>query len=211
MKLPLIALCLLSFILINAVEANYKKDYCGNKEYVLRGDRYPHLHCGKGFFTLSYKRGQHVNFVDNGVVCSRVNKVLGSPCEYNNFNKFPAILKAIQKFNKEECQQLFQESNKNEELLKEEDPYTFEEEEAPMFEEQGPMAEESVSDNNKNRMNKEYNTEDDEEQEYRNERKPNWKQEREYYQDDDDDDDGEQEYWNGREEEYKNEGKPDWN
>ena len=210
MKLPLIALCLLSFILINAVEANYKKDYCGNQEFV-PGTKYPHLHCGKGFFTLSYKGGnKHVNFVGKkGVMCSNVNKVLGSPCEYDNFNRFPAIINAIKKFNKKECQKLVEESNENEELLKEEDPYTFEEEEAPMFEEQGPMAEESVSDNNKNRMNKEYNTEDDEEQEYRNERRPSWKQGREYYQDDDDD--GEQEYWNGREEEYRNEGKPDWN
>ena len=209
MKLPLIALCLLSFILINAVEANYKKDYCGNQEFV-PGTKYPHLHCGKNFFTLSYSGGnKHVNFVGKkGVMCSNVNKVLGSPCEYDNFDTFPAILQAIQKFKEKECQKLFEESNENEELLKEEDPYTFEEE-APIFEEQGPMAEESVSDNNKNRMNKEYNTEGDEEQEYRNERRPNWKQGREYYQDDDDD--GEQEYWNGREEEYRNEGKPDWN
>ena len=204
MKLPLIALCLLSFILINAVEANYKKDYCGNKEYVIRGDRYPHLHCGKNFFTLSYSGGnKHVNFIGKkGVMCNNINKVLGSPCQYDNFNRIPAIIDAIIKFDNNECQKLFEESKKNEELLKEED-LTFEEL-GP-----GPLAEDSVYDINKNRRNKKHKTKDDNEEENKNKRKPHWKQGKGYHQDDDDDDDDAQEW---REEEYRNdEWQSDWN
>ena len=79
MKLPLIALCLLSFILIKAVEANYKKDYCGNQDYVLRSDKLPHLHCD--FFTLSYakeggKKDNHVKIVGSkGAISGFSNSV----------------------------------------------------------------------------------------------------------------------------------------
>uniref|UniRef100_A0A1X7SKM9 Uncharacterized protein n=1 Tax=Amphimedon queenslandica TaxID=400682 RepID=A0A1X7SKM9_AMPQE len=214
MKLPLIALCLLSFILINAVEANYRKKYCGSKEYVIRGDKYPHLHCGKRFFTLSYKGGKkHIQFVGNkGAVCSAVNKVLGSPEQYDNFNRIPSIADAIIKFDNYECQKLFEERDKDEGLLQEEDP-TFEElDQGPIAREQspGPIAEESVYDFNKNRMDKKHKTEDDEEEvENNNEMKPHWKQEKGYHQDDDDDDDDAQEW---REEEYRDDKEqPGWN
>ena len=78
MKLPLIALCLLSFILINAVEANYKKDYCGNQEYVTRGDRYPHLHCDKDFIVLSNSKSDHDDLARGDIVyCARIKKYIG--------------------------------------------------------------------------------------------------------------------------------------
>uniref|UniRef100_A0A1X7U4W5 Uncharacterized protein n=1 Tax=Amphimedon queenslandica TaxID=400682 RepID=A0A1X7U4W5_AMPQE len=211
MKLPLIALCLLSFILINAAEANYRKDYCGNQEFV-PCTKYPHLHCGKRFFTLSYNGGKkHVNFIGKkGAMCSNVKKVLGSPGQYDNFNTVPAIANAIIKFDDNECQKLFEERNKNEGLFQEEDPRFEELGLGPIAREQssGPIAEESVYDFNKNRMDKKHKTEDDEEEEEnKNEMKPHWKQEKGYHQDDDDD---EEQEW--REVEYRDDKEqPDWN
>ena len=178
MKLPLIALCLLSFILIGAAKPNYKKDYCGNKDYVPQGDTLPHLHCGKDFFTLSYAKSsgkkEHVNFIGrNGAQCSNINKVLGSPSEYGNFDKITAIKNAIDDFNKYECGGITSECNKNRKLFVEE---------YPVFEENGNSKyyqdDEEYRKPYKNR--KEYSQEDDEKLEYEVERRPYWRMRREY-------------------------------
>ena len=160
MKLPLIALCLLSFILINAVEANYKKDYCGNQEF-LPGTKYPHLHCGKDFFTLSYSGGnKHVNFIGSkGVQCSNVKKVLDYPSDYG-IDQQEEIKNAIKKFQKDYCSSITVACNRNREFLVEEYP---------------------VFEDNSNRKEYEYNQEYNEEQGYEVERKPYWRMRREYH------------------------------
>jgi hypothetical protein len=59
-----------------AAAVNYKKDYCGNQEYVGNtGKKYAHLHCGKSFFTLSKTKSNHTNFNGNGN-CNKVDEVL---------------------------------------------------------------------------------------------------------------------------------------
>jgi len=63
-------------ILPVAALANYKKDYCGNKDYVGNSSaKYAHLHCGKSFFTLSRSAKDHINFNGRGN-CNKVTEVL---------------------------------------------------------------------------------------------------------------------------------------
>ncbi len=75
--------------------ANYKRDYCGGNEFI--GGDYPHLHCGKNFFTLSRSRSDHINF--NGRHnCKKVQEVLSDPGrEYNNKQAITTILEAYQR------------------------------------------------------------------------------------------------------------------
>ena len=176
MKLPLIALCLLSFILINAVEAtNYKKKYCGNEEFV-PGVKYPHLHCGKDFFTLSYSGGnKHVNFVDgNGAQCKKIDKVLDSPSEYG-IDEIDEIKDAINNFKKHECDDISVECNKNRNLFVEEYPVIEENSNSKYYHD-----DEEYRKPYKNRKEYMYSQEDDEELEYEVERRPYWRMRREY-------------------------------
>uniref|UniRef100_A0A1X7U3P4 Uncharacterized protein n=1 Tax=Amphimedon queenslandica TaxID=400682 RepID=A0A1X7U3P4_AMPQE len=119
MKLPLIALCLLSFILINAAEAKSYKEYCDGREFFPNGEKYPHLHCGNGFFTLSYSKKDKVNFITSGgIQCDRVRKVLDA----GHINKYPEIRARIEAFNRDYCGGITVASNKNREWLVEEYP-----------------------------------------------------------------------------------------
>ena len=102
MKLILLALVLLSVIIITA--ANYRMKYCYKKEYIPRGDRYPHLHCGSNFFVLSRGKHNHTDFVikETGkALCDKVEMVLADPVTYYNY--FPEITIVLQHFKLEEC------------------------------------------------------------------------------------------------------------
>jgi hypothetical protein len=75
-KRILLVVALLMTLSTTAFAANYKRDYCGNQEYVGNtGARYPHLHCGSNFFTLSRTGSNHINFNGRGN-CNKVNEVL---------------------------------------------------------------------------------------------------------------------------------------
>ena len=96
---PLIVLFLIH---VEATNANYMKKYCGNSIYIPHGNRYPHLHCGKDFFTLSVKKKVKEPFVTaHGVDCKRVKKVLGDPGRY--YNNIGDITRVLQNFHRKEC------------------------------------------------------------------------------------------------------------
>lgn len=64
MEFKLAALALLSAALFAPASAHaddYKKNYCGNQEYVAGGSKYPHLHCDKGFFVYSATSSKHTD------------------------------------------------------------------------------------------------------------------------------------------------------
>ncbi len=83
MKAFLILSVLVALML--TVEANYKKTYCHNQDYVGNtGSRYPHLHCGKTFLTLSRSSSKHDNLQGR---CSKVREILGDSKFYYGDNK----------------------------------------------------------------------------------------------------------------------------
>uniref|UniRef100_A0A1X7U4N6 Uncharacterized protein n=1 Tax=Amphimedon queenslandica TaxID=400682 RepID=A0A1X7U4N6_AMPQE len=180
MKLPLIALCLLSFILINAVEANFKKDYCGNREFV-PGISYPHLHCGKDFFTLSYSGGsKHVNFIGSkGVQCSNVKKVLDFPSEYGDINKHEEIQNPIRKFYMDYCESITVPCDTSSQLLAKETPVLKNNSNHKDYYQNNEKGEYSKPYNN--RKEYVYDQEYNEEQGYEAKRKPYWRMRREYH------------------------------
>ena len=96
--MPLIVLFLIH---VEATNANYMKKYCGNKPFIPQGNRYPHLHCGKDFLTLSTKHKKD-NFIGTlGVDCDKVKKVLNDPWRYYNNND--DITRVLQNFHRKEC------------------------------------------------------------------------------------------------------------
>jgi hypothetical protein len=89
---------------IAASAANYKKDYCGNTDYVGNtGAKYPHLHCGKSFFTLSRSGNDHINF--NGRPnCNKVNEVLAdAQNQYGSAADAAAITTALEAYRDAGC------------------------------------------------------------------------------------------------------------
>ena len=101
MKLIVLALVLLSVIITTAT--NYRKTYCNNNEYILRGDRYPHLHCGSNYFVLSRGQNDHKYFVNKKTgkaLCKNVEEVLRNPSYYRNIDKITDVL---QHFQRQEC------------------------------------------------------------------------------------------------------------
>jgi len=59
-SLQFCALAVVGLTQMAAVHAeNYKKDYCGNKEFVTLESKYPHLHCDKDFFVYSASKKDH--------------------------------------------------------------------------------------------------------------------------------------------------------
>lgn len=78
----MMAFLIASMVFATPAFANYKKDYCGNQDYVGNtGARYAHLHCGKNFFTLSKTRTNHTNFNGRGN-CNKVDEVLADKNDY---------------------------------------------------------------------------------------------------------------------------------
>lgn len=63
------------YVIMLAVEAvNIKRVYCDNQEFVGNlPSRYPHLHCGKSFLTLSRTGSNHLNMQGQ---CNVVDRVL---------------------------------------------------------------------------------------------------------------------------------------
>ena len=84
--------------------ANYKKDYCGNKEYVGNtGAKYAHLHCGKSFFTLSRSAKDHINFNGRGN-CNKVTEVIDDKQnQYGTATDMGAITTALEAYKAAGC------------------------------------------------------------------------------------------------------------
>ena len=114
MKLTILALFLMSFILVNAA-INYKK-YCKGKKYFEDGDVIPHLHCEKNAFMLTHgskKNKKHAHFVKkNQVRCNKLDEVLKDPKRYQ-LKKDSAIVKAMKKFGKDKCPEVYNNHNTN--------------------------------------------------------------------------------------------------
>lgn len=97
--MPLIVLFL---ILVEVTNANYREEYCENSIYIPQGNRYPHLHCGKKFFTLSVTSDIKEVFIGTrGVNCGKVKKVLDDPWRY--YKNKGEIEKVLQRFYHKEC------------------------------------------------------------------------------------------------------------
>ena len=61
-----------------AAALNYKKEYFSNKAYVGNSaNKYPHLYCGKGFFTVATSRN-HDKLESRGN-CNKANELLADP------------------------------------------------------------------------------------------------------------------------------------
>ncbi len=101
MKIFVAILALTSFLLV-AEAVNYKRDYCGNREFVgNRKNKYPHLHCGRKFLTLSRSNCQHDNLHGR---CNKVNEILGSPDRFYGKARKPCEITAVlKKYKKAGC------------------------------------------------------------------------------------------------------------
>ena len=81
---------------------NYKKDYCGNEEYVgNNGNKYPHLHCGRNFLTLSRSKTNHNNLQGK---CNKVEEILADPdYYYGSAANSTAITIVLTKYQEKGC------------------------------------------------------------------------------------------------------------
>ncbi len=83
----------LALLILTVDAVNVKKDYCSNQEYVgNRGSKYPHLHCGKNFLTLSRSKTRHVNDLHKYEYCNKLNEILK---DWQNYYGGAADSKAI--------------------------------------------------------------------------------------------------------------------
>ncbi len=89
-------------LLLIAEAVNFKKDYCGNQEYVGNaGGRYPHMHCGKSFLTFSQSKSNHNNLQGR---CTKVNELLGDREEYYGTASNPNdITDVLQSYHDDDC------------------------------------------------------------------------------------------------------------
>ena len=99
MKIFSMVIVLVIFVLAVGAAVNIRKKYCNNKEFIgNRPSKYPHLHCGKGFLTLSRSKSNHKNIQG---CCNKVNEVLGSRDHYYGHAADPqsitAVLRAYQR------------------------------------------------------------------------------------------------------------------
>lgn len=99
----IIAIAAIAIVPMTAL-ANYKKDYCGNQDYVGNtGAKYAHLHCGKSFFTLSRSAKDHINFNGRGN-CNKVTEVLDDKQnEYGTATNMGAITTALEAYKTAGC------------------------------------------------------------------------------------------------------------
>jgi hypothetical protein len=104
MRIRLILLVAVSLTLSTGAFANYKKDYCGNRDYVGNtGAKYPHLHCGKSFFSLSRAARDHINFNGRGN-CNKVNEILADhQNQYGSATNPAAITTALEAYQQAGC------------------------------------------------------------------------------------------------------------
>ncbi len=116
MKILLALTVLASLLLLaNAARTNYMKDYCGKKIYFGNpGNRYPHLHCGSSFVTLSLGSANHKYLTKSGQIkCNTVQEVLndinaGEILENTNQNVREPIIVALERIMECECSKLDQ-------------------------------------------------------------------------------------------------------
>ena len=101
MKITLV-LAALTLLVLATEAVNIKKKYCGNDEYVGNlGSKYPHLHCGKNFITLSKGKKSHNNLQGK---CSTVNRILGDVNGYyGNAGNKQAITNALTAYKNDGC------------------------------------------------------------------------------------------------------------
>jgi len=75
LSVAIMGLCLIASS--PAFATNWKKEYCGNQDYIPAGHKYPHLHCGKDFYTYSKSSSNHTNMVNGDqVFCGKVATTL---------------------------------------------------------------------------------------------------------------------------------------
>ncbi len=95
----LLVITVLASLLLLANAVNYKKEFCGNQEYVGNpGSKYPHLHCGKGHLTVSRTHKQHYNVQGN---CKKIDEILGDRKRF--YNDIPAITSVLKAYSAEGC------------------------------------------------------------------------------------------------------------
>ncbi len=87
----------------DAAAVNFKKAYCKKQDYLGNpSNKYPHLHCGPSFFTLS-RGADHVNLNSHGN-CKKANELLADPpWNAKNSNDPGAITAAIMAFVADGC------------------------------------------------------------------------------------------------------------
>ena len=102
MKQIFVALLAFTSLLIVAEAVNFKKTYCGNQEYIGNpGHKYPHLHCGKSFLTLSRNKCSHNNLQGR---CNKVNEILGNIQNYyGNAGNPGAITAVLTEYQDDDC------------------------------------------------------------------------------------------------------------
>ncbi len=97
-----VAILVFTSLILMAEAVNFKKDYCGNQEFIGNAaGRTPHLHCGKDHLTLTRTGGKH-NGLDGN--CNKVNEVLGDiPFFYGTAKNAAAITAILKKYHSDGC------------------------------------------------------------------------------------------------------------
>ena len=87
---------------VDTKKVNIMREYCGNQEFVGNAaNRYPHLHCGKRFLTLSRSGKNHVNLQGN---CNKVNSILGDiDYNYGTAADPAAITRVLRDYYEDDC------------------------------------------------------------------------------------------------------------
>ncbi len=103
----------LSALVLVAVPAlaqatDYKKVYCGKKEYVGNpSNKYPHLHCGSNFYTYSKGSNDHLNMVGKkGPQCGTARNAQEQihDLDASTVQDKPAMVTSVDSFVAGECQ-----------------------------------------------------------------------------------------------------------
>ena len=95
----LLVLVVLALSVLIVQAANLKRQYCGNEEFLGNDPptRYPHLHCGRRYITLSLQSNNHINFFDKkGIVRCNVilNMVINNPGSYEHA-EYPQVIQNV--------------------------------------------------------------------------------------------------------------------
>ena len=108
MKLAFVLTALFLFMIAVEAKLNFRKDYCGNKEYVGIGTRgHAHLHCGNNWMVFTTGGGKHTDLVKkNDVRCSAINRI--TPGMYSDESEANrnAISGVLSKLKKDYCKRL---------------------------------------------------------------------------------------------------------
>ena len=90
------------FLFVITAEADFKKDYCGKKEYVgIETRGHVHLHCGDSWMVFTSAGGAHKDLVKkNQVRCPAINEItqdMYSKESEDNQNAIKAVLDELKK------------------------------------------------------------------------------------------------------------------